>query len=74
MQAVTPQRLRKRGQFGNATLNFFPHTTMSQPFQLVSPYQPAGDQPQAIARLAENIVSGSRSQVLLGVTGSGKTF
>ena len=47
---------------------------MSQPFQLISPYQPAGDQPQAIARLAEGIVNGVHSQVLLGVTGSGKTF
>ncbi|MDR3088360.1 MAG: excinuclease ABC subunit UvrB [Desulfobulbaceae bacterium] len=47
---------------------------MSQPFQLVSPYQPAGDQPQAIAHLTRSIQNGARSQVLLGVTGSGKTF
>ncbi|MDE3065985.1 MAG: excinuclease ABC subunit UvrB [Verrucomicrobiota bacterium] len=43
-------------------------------FDLVAPYQPAGDQPQAIAKLAEGIVSGAQHQVLLGVTGSGKTF
>lgn len=43
-------------------------------FQLVSNYRPKGDQPQAIAELTENINQGSRHQVLLGVTGSGKTF
>ena len=43
-------------------------------FQLVSSYQPTGDQPQAIAKLVEGIQSGDREQTLLGVTGSGKTF
>jgi excinuclease ABC subunit B len=43
-------------------------------FQLNAPYQPAGDQPQAIAKLTEGILSGAEHQVLLGVTGSGKTF
>jgi len=43
-------------------------------FNLVSPYEPAGDQPQAIAKLTEGILSGAPHQVLLGVTGSGKTF
>jgi excinuclease ABC subunit B len=43
-------------------------------FQLVSPFEPAGDQPQAIAALIEGLRSGRRSQVLMGVTGSGKTF
>jgi excinuclease ABC subunit B len=43
-------------------------------FELVSPYQPAGDQPQAIAKLTAGLLSGARHQVLLGVTGSGKTF
>src|SRR5688500_14145334 len=43
-------------------------------FELVSPYQPAGDQPQAIKLLTEGILSGAQHQVLLGVTGSGKTF
>ncbi len=42
--------------------------------QIVSPFEPAGDQPAAIAQLVEGIVRGERSQVLLGVTGSGKTF
>src|SRR5947208_4196570 len=43
-------------------------------FELVSDYSPAGDQPQAIAKLTEGIVSGVKHQALLGVTGSGKTF
>ena len=43
-------------------------------FQLVSPYKPAGDQPQAIERLAEGFENGLAHQTLLGVTGSGKTY
>ena len=43
-------------------------------FKLVSDYKPAGDQPQAIEKLVAGIKNGDRSQVLLGVTGSGKTF
>jgi len=44
------------------------------PFQLLQPYAPAGDQPEAIARLVEGIGDGLAYQTLLGVTGSGKTF
>jgi excinuclease ABC subunit B len=43
-------------------------------FELVAPFQPAGDQPQAIAKLTDGLLSGAKHQVLLGVTGSGKTF
>ena len=43
-------------------------------FQLVSPYQPSGDQPEAIEKLANGVQWGLREQTLLGVTGSGKTF
>src|SRR5213082_1182674 len=43
-------------------------------FKLVAPYQPAGDQPQAIAKLTDGLVAGAKHQTLLGVTGSGKTF
>jgi excinuclease ABC subunit B len=43
-------------------------------FQLNSKFQPAGDQPQAIARLVDNLNAGLAGQILLGVTGSGKTF
>lgn len=46
----------------------------SEPFKVVSPYEPSGDQPQAIASLAEGVERGLRYQTLLGVTGSGKTF
>ena len=43
-------------------------------FQLVSKYQPTGDQPQAIAQLVDGVLQGDRAQTLMGVTGSGKTF
>ena len=43
-------------------------------FELISKYKPAGDQPSAINKLTEGLESGLNSQVLLGVTGSGKTF
>ena len=43
-------------------------------FELVSKYQPSGDQPQAIEKLVNGIKNGEKHQVLLGVTGSGKTF
>jgi excinuclease ABC subunit B len=45
-----------------------------QPFTIVSDFRPTGDQPQAIARLTQGLAQGRRDQVLLGVTGSGKTF
>src|SRR3990167_9902489 len=47
---------------------------MRMDFQLISDYQPTGDQPQAITTLTKNINQGISEQVLLGVTGSGKTF
>ena len=43
-------------------------------FRLVSEYKPTGDQPEAISELTAGIRDGEKSQVLLGVTGSGKTF
>ena len=43
-------------------------------FNLVSEYKPTGDQPQAIEKLVSGVLNGEREQVLLGVTGSGKTF
>ncbi len=43
-------------------------------YELVAPFKPAGDQPQAIAKLTDGILSGAKHQTLLGVTGSGKTF
>lgn len=44
------------------------------PFKLHAPYEPAGDQPDAILQLTEGIINGDKYQTLLGVTGSGKTF
>jgi len=50
------------------------HRPGTSPFRLVADYRPAGDQPQAIAELVAGLEAGERDQVLLGVTGSGKTF
>ncbi len=61
--------------------SFVPHRPSRPPkaeggkrFRIVSDYEPAGDQPTAIAELTEQALAGERDQVLLGVTGSGKTF
>ena len=43
-------------------------------FKIVSPFKPTGDQPQAIAKLVEGVNNGEAVQVLLGATGTGKTF
>ena len=43
-------------------------------FEVVSPYQPTGDQPEAVEKLAQGFLNGKKFQTLLGVTGSGKTF
>ena len=51
-----------------------PLADTGRPFQIHSEFQPAGDQPQAIDELAAGLAKGERDQVLLGVTGSGKTF
>ena len=47
---------------------------MSHDFDLQAPYQPGGDQPQAIAELVEGVKAGKKHQTLLGATGTGKTF
>ncbi|MEE1219398.1 MAG: excinuclease ABC subunit UvrB [Ruminococcus sp.] len=47
---------------------------MKDKFELVSPYKPTGDQPQAISELTKGVENGLKEQTLLGVTGSGKTF
>ena len=61
--------------------HFIPHKPQrpekaegGRPFTLVSEYEPAGDQPRAIGELVDGLNSGEATQVLLGVTGSGKTF
>ncbi len=50
------------------------NTESEHAFKLHAPYQPTGDQPQAIAELVEGFKEGNQFQTLLGVTGSGKTF
>ena len=50
------------------------HSVFRKVFKLESPYKPTGDQPQAIEALVEGLNAGAEAQVLLGVTGSGKTF
>ncbi len=47
---------------------------VDRPFELVSPFEPAGDQPKAIEELTRGVLEGRKFQVLMGVTGSGKTF
>ncbi len=49
-------------------------TYTHHPFKLHAPFSPTGDQPQAIQKLTEGVLDGIRTQVLVGVTGSGKTF
>src|SRR5947209_13188138 len=61
----------RRGRF--ASLAHREWSIMAE-FQLVAPYQPAGDQPRAIEQLVEGLRRGQGHQTLLGVTGSGKTF
>jgi len=51
-----------------------PQSDIGKQFRLTSDFRPAGDQPEAIEGLCEGIAAGERDQVLLGVTGSGKTF
>ena len=51
-----------------------PKSDGGRPFRIVSPFEPKGDQPTAIAELVQGITDKERDQVLLGVTGSGKTF
>lgn len=48
--------------------------SQEQIFKLEAPYQPTGDQPEAIAALVKGFKEGNQCQTLLGVTGSGKTF
>ncbi|MGB7406745.1 MAG: excinuclease ABC subunit UvrB [Pacificimonas sp.] len=63
MPAFTPHR-PERGEKSEG----------GQPFELVSDFEPSGDQPEAIRELVEGIAQAEQSQVLLGVTGSGKTY
>ena len=50
------------------------HFDKETPFQVVAPFEPMGDQPQAIEELAAGVENGQQAQVLLGATGTGKTY
>ena len=72
-QFLIPSKSAKKSSMGvreNPGVVRFP----GSPFELALPFEPAGDQPEAIARLAQGIEDGVAFQTLLGVTGSGKTF
>ncbi len=64
---------RAPGDDGSSTATPLPARSAS-PFRLVSPFEPAGDQPKAITELVEGLRRRDEAQVLLGITGSGKTF
>ena len=57
-----------------STQPIIPRPEDSIPFKIISDFRPAGDQPQAISELIEGLLKGEKDQILLGVTGSGKTF
>src|SRR5919201_5999901 len=66
--------LRAAGVGTTPDLSSYPRAQHTMPdFQVVSPFQPTGDQPEAIAQLTDGVRRGYRYQTLLGVTGSGKT-
>ena len=69
-RGVYPEEIRGAPVQGKST--FPPMNTI--PFKLVSPFQPTGDQPAAIAKLVEGLQKGEKHQTLLGATGTGKTF
>src|SRR5262245_27013572 len=71
--AVAGYRKKAKRNDGGAPAPPLPARTPA-PFQLKSPYQPAGDQPKAIRELAEGLARSDEAQVLLGITGSGKTY
>ena len=68
-----PQLWYNEGYFGKDILLFKDKKAMPE-FKVEAPFQPTGDQPEAIDQLAEGIANGAKMQTLLGVTGSGKTY
>ncbi len=77
-QAISVDEAARRGiapseRLGGA-LKRFGISAEGEPLKVVSPFEPAGDQPQAIAKLAKGVEEGLRYQTLMGVTGSGKTY
>lgn len=76
--AVAPRKKKRITDRVEPPVTFQPEQQPAKPktrlFKINSPYEPAGDQPTAISELVAGIEGGERDQVLLGVTGSGKTF
>ena len=76
--AVSSSSRKKKKPVAPRQTDFFPEKQPSKPkinrFVVKSDYEPSGDQPQAIAALLDGLKAGERDQVLMGVTGSGKTF
>src|SRR3989454_7518232 len=68
-----PQLWYNEGYFGKDILLFKDKKAMPE-FKVEAPFQPTGDQPEAIDQLAEGLANGAKMQTLLGVTGSGKTY
>ncbi len=69
-----PKKKEHTPVIADALPDTVPFRGESPPFKIHSPFQPAGDQPQAIAKLVQGLKDGLADQTLLGVTGSGKTF
>ncbi|MDB4957141.1 MAG: excinuclease subunit, partial [Myxococcales bacterium] len=74
MAARTKKAARSSSESKAPSSNGGEAATEGSLFKLRSPYQPAGDQPKAIAELVEGLRRGDEAQVLLGITGSGKTY
>ena len=71
---IRPRVLNEAARAGPYTPEDSGGDDMTDRFQLVAPYKPAGDQQGAIQRLSEGFEAGLAHQTLLGVTGSGKTY
>jgi len=74
MSLILPESLRQAPLLQNERLAMLRGRNIGARLEVISDYKPAGDQPQAIAQLSEGVGKGEKDQVLLGVTGSGKTF
>ncbi len=72
--SITDQTAFARSAMNKEMREFLTKGRSNKKFEVVSPYEPSGDQPQAIQKLANGIKEGLRYQTLLGVTGSGKTY
>ncbi len=74
MSLILPDTAREAPLLQNERLAMLRGRNIGARLEVVSEYKPSGDQPQAIAQLSQAVGQGERDQVLLGVTGSGKTF